>query len=70
MKRHKQFAEWSKFKEEDLVELEVESLGADLARVRPASALQPGEYAIVAALEPRFTAIRLAFDFGVPAKVP
>ena len=62
--------EWMNFRNEDLTELEVESLGGDLVRLRPRVDLTAGEYVLVSSLEPRYRAVRLAFDFGVPRATP
>ena len=68
--RDSQVGEWVGFRDADLTELEVESVGGDLIRLRPRVDLTPGEYVFVAALEPRYRTIRLAFDFGVPRATP
>jgi hypothetical protein len=65
LSRNRNIAEWMQFRGDGVVGLEVESLGGDLAVLKPTANLTPGEYVIVAVLEPRFRAIRLAFDFGV-----
>jgi hypothetical protein len=70
MTRDSGFEAWMRFRQKDLADVEVEPLGADLVRLRPRARLEPGEYAIVAVLEPRFRAIRLAFDFGIPRVTP
>jgi hypothetical protein len=65
MTRSGDYAEWTRFRSEDLIEVEIELLADDLARLRPTADLRPGEYVFVSALEPRFRNIRLAFDFTV-----
>lgn len=59
------FTEWARFRSGDLAEVEVEALADDLAMVRPRADLQPGEYAFVSVLEPRYRWMRLAYEFGV-----
>lgn len=65
MSRSRHDTEWAQFRQESLTSVEIEPLGGDLAVIRPTADLSTGEYVIVAVLEPRFRAIRLAFDFGV-----
>jgi hypothetical protein len=65
--RESSINEWMRFRAQDLTEVEVEPVFRDLVRINPRADLSPGEYAIVAVLEPRYRAIRLAFDFGVVA---
>jgi hypothetical protein len=65
MSRSRDVAHWARFRTDDLVEVDVEILADDLARLTPRNALQAGQYLFVAVLEPRFNAIRLAFDFGI-----
>jgi hypothetical protein len=65
MTRNKDIADWARFRQEDLMEVEIELLADDLARLRSTADLRPGEYVFVSVLEPRFRTIRLAFDFTV-----
>ena len=65
MSRSRYDTEWMQFRQENLTGVEIESLGGGLSVIRPTADLTSGEYVIVAVLEPRFRAIRLAFDFGV-----
>lgn len=68
--RGRDIGEWIRFRSKDLTELEVEPISPGLVALRPRSDLTPGEYVIVAVLEPRFHAVRLAFDFGVTRASP
>jgi hypothetical protein len=65
MTRSRDIAGWAEFRNEDLAEVEVEMLADDLARLVPRTPLSAGEYVFITVLEPRFRAIRLAFDFTV-----
>jgi hypothetical protein len=68
--RGRDIAEWMRFRGKDLTALDVEPLEPGLAALRPRADLAPGEYVLVAVLEPRFNAIRLAFDFGITSTRP
>jgi hypothetical protein len=68
--RGRDIGEWIRFRRKDLTELDVQPVSPGLVALRPRSDLLPGEYVIVAVLEPRFHAIRLAFDFGVTRAKP
>ena len=57
--------QWAHFRSKDLTEIEIEPLFPDIVRVRPRVDLKPGEYVLVSDLEPRYRAIRLAFEFGI-----
>ncbi len=59
--------QWARFRSKDLNDIEMEPLFPGVLRVRPRADLKPGEYVLVSDLEPRYRAIRLAFEFGVTA---
>ena len=55
------------FHKKDLVELEIQSVSADIITVRPKSNLTPGEYVIVPPAEPQFRWIYFGYGFAVPS---
>jgi hypothetical protein len=57
------------FRNQDLIEVEMEGVSGDVVRVRPHTDLKPGEYVIVSVLDPSFRFIRVGFGFGVGAAV-
>ncbi len=56
---------WANFRQQDLVEMELSSVGDGILRLTPKADMKPGEYAIVSLAEPGMRGIRLSFDFGV-----
>jgi hypothetical protein len=65
MSRH--FEEWAHFRAEDIADIALQKVLADVVTVTPLTNLKPGEYAIATGFEPGARWIRLAFGFGLSA---
>jgi hypothetical protein len=59
------FHNFTRFRAQDMVELDLASAGDGILTLTPKTDLKPGEYAIVSMAEPGMLGIRLSFDFGV-----
>jgi hypothetical protein len=56
---------FTRFRSQDLVELDLTSNGDGIVTLTPKTDLKPGEYAIVSLADPGMRGIRVSFDFGV-----
>jgi hypothetical protein len=61
------FREWAHFRAEDIANIELQSVAADVVTVKPLAGLKPGEYALASVTEPGSHWIRLGYDFGLAA---
>lgn len=61
------FREWAHFRTEDLADVELQEVAADVVTVKPRTELKPGEYAIATPSEPGARWIRLGYGFGLVA---
>jgi hypothetical protein len=59
------FHNFTRFRAQDLIDIDMSSSADGILTVTPKTDLKPGEYAIVSLAEPAMRGIRLSFDFGV-----
>lgn len=59
------FRQFTKFRAQDTIELDVRGVSGDVVSATPKADLKPGEYAIVGAFEQSQRQIRASFEFGV-----
>jgi hypothetical protein len=59
------FHNFTRFRSQDLVDLDVTPAAGGILTITPKQDLKPGEYAIVSLADPAMRGIRLSFDFGV-----
>lgn len=59
------FNNFTHFRSQDIVEMDVSSAGNGILTLTPKADLKPGEYAIVSLADPAMRGIRLSFDFGI-----
>jgi hypothetical protein len=59
------FHNWTRFRQQDLVDLDLTPAGDGITTLTPKTDLKPGEYAIVSLADPAMRGIRVSFDFGV-----
>jgi hypothetical protein len=62
-----EFREWAHFRSEDVADVELQEVAADVVTVKPRTQLTPGEYAIATLFEPGARWIRFGYDFGLIA---
>jgi len=65
MPRVGDYRQFVKFRQPDLVEMEMRPLGDDVVQVTPRGDLKPGEYALISQFQPNVRQIRASFEFGV-----
>lgn len=61
------FREWAHFRSEDVADIELREVGANVVTVKPRTGLKPGEYVIATPFESGARWIRLGYGFGLGA---
>ena len=65
MPMSRDFRQFTKFRTQDMVELELKNVSGDVITATPRTELKPGEYALVSVFQQNERQIRASFDFGV-----
>jgi hypothetical protein len=68
MPMSRDFRQFAKFRQQDLVDLDMRAVSGDVLTVTPRTELKPGEYAIVSEFEQNIRQIRASFEFGVTGR--
>jgi len=62
------FRQFVKLRSQDIVEMDVRQVSADVLSVSPKSDLKAGEYSILSVFEQNYRPIRASFEFGVTSR--
>jgi hypothetical protein len=62
------FRQFARFRSQDMVQLDLRALSANVVSATPTADLKPGEYALVSEFEQNIRQIRASFEFGVTAR--
>jgi hypothetical protein len=65
---NRDFHEFTRFRRQDLIDLDVRQVSGDVVQATPRGELKPGEYAIVSQFEQNMRQIRASFEFGIAAR--
>jgi hypothetical protein len=68
MPMSRDFRQFAKFRNSDLVELDTRAVSGDVLSVTPRADLKPGEYTLVSEFEQNIRQIRASFEFGVTGR--
>jgi hypothetical protein len=59
------FKEWAHYRDKDLTDFQIRGVNGDIVAIKPATNLQPGEYALASPAQQGARWLKLGFDFGI-----